>query len=153
MRNIEGGGSPVNYVLLSNPFIYHSDGSRIAIKQPRSRPALFICCFAGKGINTSGLICIAKGYKPIFINGDHLYSGNINSRLMPLNEKESKEQLDHISNGLREKNFEVLLDEKYEMFLKKYDSQAYKSCAFKHNFSKKNIKMINDFFGIDANAK
>ncbi len=28
MRNVEGGGSPVNYILLANPFIYHSDGSR-----------------------------------------------------------------------------------------------------------------------------
>ena len=78
-----------------------------------------------------------------------LYSGNINSQLKPLNEKEAKEQLKRISTGFSDEKFEILLDETYENFLKKYDSQAYKTCAFKHNFTKKNIKMMREFFGLD----
>lgn len=143
IRDIEGGGWSKNTILLANPFVYPSDGSPLVVKQPRS-PGLFIGVYIGKGMDATGVIAIAKGYKPSFIDGDSLYSGRINSFLKPLDEKEAKEQLNRISNGLRNKEFKVLLTE-YPGIPNGY--------TFKHSFSKKQLKMIEAFFGIDTKTK
>ena len=143
IRFIDGGGLGKIDILFANPFVYSSDGSPLVVKQPRS-PGLFIGVFIGKVISTTGVIAIAKGYKPAFIDGDSLYSGRINSRLEALDEKEAKEQLNRISNGLRNKEFGFLL-RKSLVISKDYTP--------KHNFSKKDLKMMESFFGIDTTTK
>ncbi len=140
---IEGDGLKKEGILLANPFVYSSDGSPLVVKLSRS-PGLFIGVYIGKSIHATGVIAIAKGYKPAFIDGDSIWFGRINSRLKPLDEKEAKEQLNQISNGLRNKEFEVLLPSKIQI------PDGY---TFKVDFSKKELKMIEAFFGIDTKTK
>jgi len=144
IRVLEGSGWEKDGILLAHPFVYSSDGSLLVIIQPRSPGLLIFPFFIGTGINVQGVIAIAKGYKPAYIDGDDLYSGRINSRLKPLDEKEAEEQLNRISNGLHNKDFKVFLTE-YRGVPDGY--------TFKHKFSKKNLKMIEAFFGIDTKTK
>jgi hypothetical protein len=138
IRNVEGEGPGKAVILLDNPFVYSSNGLPLSIKQPRSH-GIFVGVFIGKAISLDGVIAIAKGYESAVIYGDVLYRGpdGFNWILKPLKEKEAKEQLGQISNIIGKNEFKELIP-----------ASAQEPDPFKDHFSKKDIKMMKDFFGI-----
>lgn len=135
-----------NGLLFAHPFIYRSDGSPFKVKQPLST-AIGIPPYLGlvhKGISLNGIDVYSKGYKIEDISIHLLYQPRPKTfRLEPLGEAESKEEFARISDGLHNKNFEVLLN--YPSIPVDY--------VLEFDFTKKELKMMEDFFAADTKTE
>ncbi|MHC4160106.1 MAG: hypothetical protein ACYSSO_13630, partial [Planctomycetota bacterium] len=128
-------------LLFAHPFIYRSDGSPFKIKQPLST-AIVIPPYLGlvhKGISLNGIDVYSKEYKIEDIPIHLLYQSRPKTfRLEPLRKKESEEQFARISDGLCNKNFEVLLN----------CPSIPVGYVLEFDFTKKELKMMKDFFAV-----
>lgn len=137
-----------NGILLANPFIYCSDEAPFKVKQPLSTAItipFFWTSIVHKSIIFNGVDVYAKGYK----TGDVWFIKLLNEprpatfTLESIDEAESKEQFARISDGLRKKSFEILLT---------YPS-IQEDTILEFDFSKKELKMMEDFFAADTKTE
>jgi len=127
--------------LLAYPFIYYSDGAPFKVKQPLSTAIVIPFLWMGiihKSIGLEGVDVYAKGYKVWDVEFYLLNRPRpATFKLKPLGETESNEEFARISEGLRNRNFEVLLT---------YPSIG-KDEVLEFDFNKKELKMMENFFG------
>ena len=134
-------------ILLANPFIYYSDGSPFKVKQPLSTEIVIPRLMMGivhKGIGLERVDVYAKGYKV----GDvpfHLLNKPrpATFRLKPLDKMESRKEFARISEGLRNTNFEVLVTY----------PPIREDEILEFDLSKKELKMVQDFFAADEKSE
>ncbi len=168
-----------NGILYANPFIYYSDGAPFKVKQPLSTAIIVPFIWMGiihKGITFGGVDVYAKGYKigdvpfrflikprpqtfklksldqakfeeDLTQTSKWLRSRNFETpESEPLDEADKTESDDgftRISEGLRNRNFEVLLT---------YHSIR-KDTVLEFDFSKKELRMMEDFFRAGAKTE
>ena len=135
-----------NGILFANPFIYHSDGAPFKVEQPLSAVIIipFFMSIIHRGILFNGVDVYAKGYKLKLVPFRFLIKPRPRTfTLEPLDEAESEEEFARISEGLCNRNFEVLLT---------YPSIR-EDTILEFDFSRKELKMMEDFFGTDTKTE
>lgn len=133
-------------VSFANPFIYHSDGAPFKVAQPLSTIIIipFFMSIVQRGILFNGVDVYAKGYKLGDVPFRFLNQPRPKTfKLKPMSEAESKEEFVRISDGLRNKNFEVLLT---------YPSIPDDE-VLEFDFTRKELKMMEDFFAADTKTE
>jgi hypothetical protein len=136
-----------NGILFANPFIYYSDGSPFKVKPPSSTVIIVPFLWMGivpKGVLFNGVDVYAKGYKVGDVPFRLLNKPRPQTfKLKPLDETESKKEFARISEGLRNRKFEIL--------------STYPSIRedeiLEFDFSRKELKMMETFFETGAKTK
>lgn len=138
-----------NGLLLANPFIYCSDGKPFKVEHPPSTAIILPfsrTAIVHKSILLSDVDVYAKGYKI----GNIRFIKLLNEprpatfTLQPRYEKEPQGQFARISDGLRNKDFEVLLS---------YPWIPDDDEVIEFDFTKKELKMMQDFFATDEESE
>jgi hypothetical protein len=142
-----GGYSGYAY---AHPFICYSSDLTFIIEQPSSICIVVpgvLAAGTGKDLDVEGVLVIAKGYEPKYIEQRFFFEDRLRPlkfELEPLKLKESREVLFKLSNGILNKDCEVFWQSEYL-------PEKPKDCNLKCEFSEKDWKLIEDFVA-DAQA-